>query len=82
MVFDDLVFHNAHAGLFHSKLGKRNACFVCGNGSGEKDFIHLFLRVGRKLLLCFSDTCNGGFQGFHTVNNAIVFLFHVLVLLK
>ena len=55
MILDDLVFHDAHAGLGNRHLRQRNPFVVRGQRGGGKDRIDLFLRVLRKLDL----------RGFH-----------------
>lgn len=52
VILDNLILHNAHAGFLHCHFGKRQSGMVCRKGSRTKDPIHLFLRVGRKDLLC------------------------------
>ena len=67
MVFDHFVFHNAHAGLFDSQFGQRDAHFVGCGGRRLKDFVYLLLRVGGEDLLRFAYTSQRCFHAVHDV---------------
>ena len=76
VVFDYLIFHDAHAGLFNRHFGKRDSCLVgCGSG-GKEDLIYLFLCVGGKNRLCLSYFCQLLLQRFNAVHDSISFLVH------
>ena len=51
MVFDDLVFHHAHAGLLNRHLSQRNPRIVRGERGGGENRIHLILSIFRILNL-------------------------------
>ena len=44
VVFDDFIFHDAHAGLGNRHFGQRNAGIGGGQRGGAEDFIDLLLR--------------------------------------
>ena len=73
VVFDDLVFHDAHAGLFDGHLRQRDTLLVGGGGGGQEDFVHLLLRVGREDFLRFSNLLHFRDQGVDTVDADDVF---------
>ena len=60
VVFDDLILHNAHSGLFHSHLCQGNPHFVGGDGGGLEDFIYLLLCVFRENALRLAAALQGG----------------------
>ena len=65
VVLDDLILHYAHTGFGYGLLGQRNAHLIgCGSG-GQKNFIHLLLRISGKFLLCRAALCQcfGQFLG-------------------
>ena len=51
MIFDNLVFDDAHARLLDSHLGKRNTGFIGRECRRTEYLVNLFLCVGRILLL-------------------------------
>ena len=55
MVFDDLVFDNAHTRFFNRHSGKGYTHFVCCGRRGKKDFIDLLFRISREFPLRFAD---------------------------
>ena len=65
VVLDDLILHYAHTGFGYGLLGQRNAHPVGGGGGGQKNFIHLLLRISGKFLLCRAALCQcfGQFLG-------------------
>ena len=82
VVFDDLVFHNAHARLFHGELRQRNARLVCGGCGGKKNLVHLLLCVGCKCTLRFAQAGKRALHGFYAINRGSACLvFHTLHLL-
>ena len=65
VVLDDLILHYAHTGFGYGLLGQRNAHLVGGSSCGQKNFIHLLLRISGKFLLCRAALCQcfGQFLG-------------------
>ena len=59
VVLDDLVLHNAHAGLLYGHLGERDARTVGGEGRSLEDRIDLLLGIGREDFLRRSNARNG-----------------------
>ena len=89
VVLGDLVFHDAHAGLFHSHLGQRNTSLVCSDSSCKEDLVNLLLSEGREDSLSFSYLCHLGNQCINIVYQAggsgfggyyLVFFLHLPVL--
>ena len=66
VIFDNLVFHNAHASLFHRHLCKRNTLLIGRHSCLEKDFIYL--------LLC---KCSKSFLRLPHPGNLLLQLFHI-----
>ena len=60
MIFNHLILYNAHAGLLDCHFGQRNPRLVSGGGGGEENFIDLFLCIGCKNPLCFSNLLDLG----------------------
>ena len=58
VIFDNLVFHNTHAGFFHRHLSKRNSHVVCCKSRRFEDLVNLFLGEVGKFLLCRTDFGN------------------------
>ena len=75
VVLDDLVFHDAHAGLFHGGFGKRNPGPVGGSGGSQEDPVHLLLGVGGVFLLGGTDPGDGSIQ-LRNIGNGGVMVCH------
>ena len=51
MILDHLILRDAHTRFLDGELRQSNARLVRGNRRGEKDFVHLFLRIGGEFFL-------------------------------
>ena len=71
MVFDDLVLHDAHAGLLARHLRQRDAGLVGRHRCGKKDFVHLLLGIGCKFLLGFAHFLHALLQRLHGIDDRI-----------
>ena len=72
VVLDDLVFHDAHAGLLDGHLGKFDTGFVSGGGSSQEDLVDLLLGVGGELGLSSAAALEGFVQFVHVGNGHVV----------
>lgn len=68
MVLDDLVLHDAHAGLLDRLLGQRDAGLVRGHGGLEEDLVDLLLVEGGVLCLGDAHLVEGRLQGVDAVD--------------
>ena len=59
VVFDNLVFNNAHSGFRNGSTCQRNSRSVSRARRREEDLVNLLLCVGRKFSLRLSDALNG-----------------------
>ena len=69
VVLDDLVFYQAHAGLFHRHLGQGNSCLIGSHGRRKENFIHLLLGVSGELPLRCAHTVQLRLQLFYAVDD-------------
>ena len=69
VVFNDLVFHNAHSGFGNRHFSKRNPLFVGSHCRRLEDFVHLLLGIGSEHLLRFSHRRHFCSQRFNGVND-------------
>ena len=76
VIFNHLVFHNAHAGFLHGHPGQRNPGLIGGRGGGQKDPVHLLLGEVRVDPLCGAHPADGRVQRFHTVHHVKSLGFH------
>ncbi len=76
VIFDNFIFNNAHSGFFNSKFCKGNSRFVGSRSGGKKNFIDLFLSIGRKNLLCFLSATDSLFKLFNAVYDLISRILH------
>ena len=72
VVFDDLVLHDAHAGLGDSHLRERDTLVVCSQRRRPEDLIDLFLGVGGKLFLRLPDLFDLFHQGFDRIDELVL----------
>ena len=77
VVLDDLVLHDAHAGLLDCQLGERDARLIGGDGGSPENGVHLLLRVTGVECLRLAHAADGCFQRVHAVNNRSFLRFHV-----
>ena len=64
MVFDHLVFDDAHLRFRDGGFGERDAGAVGGNGGGAKNGVDLGLGICCEQTLCFAQTVDGGVKCF------------------
>ena len=76
VVFDDLVFHDAHSGLGNGLLRQGNAHFIGGSCRGKENPVHLFLGIGCKPGLGGSAPAEG-FGQFLGICYRRIVLFHI-----
>ena len=65
VVFDYLVFHNAHSGFGHGHFGQRNTILVGRNRHRFKNPVNLFLII----------SCQNFLSAFNPVNNHIQIIY-------
>ena len=76
VVFDNLIFNDAHAGLFDGELCERYSRLVCGDCCGFEDLVDLFLRIGCVFFLRFLNAGECGFESFDAVDSGTLCGFH------
>ena len=76
VVFDYLVFDDAHSGFLNRHFGKGNTSLVRSDGGSLKNLVHLFLRVGREYALSRFDSCDRRFQRFYAVDYLSFIVYH------
>ena len=69
VVLDDLVLHDAHAGLLHRHLGERNAGLVRSHGGRIEDLVHLLLGERGELRLGGAHLLDACCQRVHAVDD-------------
>ena len=67
VVFDYFVLNHAHTRFLYGKFRQRNTHFVCGERGGEKNLVHLLLRVGCVIVLRRTHLCDFFFQCLYIV---------------
>ena len=75
VVLDDLVFHDAHAGLFDRVLGQRDTRLVGRKRRLIEDLVHLLLGVGRKDGLGLAHLGEGALELVIRLDDEVRFLF-------
>ena len=68
VVLDDLVLHDAHAGLLHGHLGQGDALLVGGHGGLVEDLVDLLLGEGGELGLRGTHLLETGLQRLDAVD--------------
>ena len=71
MVFDHLVFDDAHARFFHRKFCKRNTHLVRRKRRTVEDLVDLFLRISREFFLRCPNAGKQLFKRLLVVHNKV-----------
>ena len=69
MVLDDLVLHDATAGVLDRELGERDALLVGSHGGLVEDLVDLLLRVGGEDLLGLTHVRELGLEGVDGIDD-------------